>query len=90
MTNRITAEEARKLAGATAAEHVEAVYPLIREAATNQKHRLCLHDEFWVKEGYSVTEKYREACATLTADGYKVRFYYEEHQFVSMYTIVEW
>lgn len=87
---RITAEQARELAGPTVEERVEAVYPLIEQAARNKKRSIHLQDDFWVYEGYKETHRWKEAVALLKKDGYKVRFFYEERQFVSMYTIVEW
>lgn len=87
---KITAKEARKLAGPSIQDHVDAVYPLIRKAAENKQRSVRLHDNFWVNEGYTGTTSYKEACKILEGDGYKVRFFYEERQFVDMYTIVEW
>lgn len=87
---RITAEQARQIAGPTVQERVDAVYPLIEEAAKNKKRSIHLHDEFWAYDGYKGTHKWKEAVALLKKDGYQVRFFYEERQFVDMYTIVEW
>ena len=86
---RITAQEARTLAGPTVQERVDEVYPKIREAAEKGKRYVNLHD-WWANEGYSDTADYKLACMILEGDGYKVRFFYEERQFVNMYTIVEW
>lgn len=86
---KITAAEARKLAGPTVQERVDEVYPKIREAATKGERSIHLHD-FWAHEGYSKTAEYKQACMILEGEGYKVRFFYEERQFVDMYTIVEW
>jgi len=87
---KITAQEARKLAGPTVQERVDEVYTLIREAATEKKRFVNLRDDFWVNEGYSKTKEYQQACMILEGEGYTVRFFYEERQFVDMYTIVEW
>lgn len=87
---KITAAEARKLAGPTVQEHVDLVYPKIREAAKKGQRSLALHDSFWVHDGYSKTDAYNQAVMILEGDGYKVKFFYEERQFVDMYTIVEW
>ena len=86
---QITAQEARELAGPTVEERVAAVYPLIREAAENGQRSIALHD-WWAHEGYSRTVEYKLACEILEGDGYKVSFFYEERQFVNMYTLVEW
>lgn len=88
--SRITAQEARELAGPSVQEQVDLVYPKIREAAEKGARVIHLHDSFWVHDGYSRTDAYNQACMILEGDGYKVRFFYEERQFVDMYTIVEW
>jgi len=87
---RITAAEARNLAGPTVQERVDEVYPKIREAAEKGKRFVVLRDNFWVNDGYSGTNEYKQACMILEADGFKVSFFYEELQFVNMYTSVEW
>lgn len=87
---KITAAEARRLAGPTVQERVDEVYPLIREAAEKGKRFVTLRDSFWVNDGYSKTKEYQQACMILEGDGYKVSFFYEERQFVNMYTTVEW
>ena len=86
---RITAQEARALAGPTVQERVDEVYPKIREAAEKGKRYVNLHD-WWANAGYSKTNEYKQACMILEGDGYKVSFFYEERQFVDMYTVVEW
>jgi hypothetical protein len=86
---KITAHEARELAGPTVEERVVAVYPLIREAAEKKQRRVVLHD-WWAHQGYAGSKDYKQACMILEGEGYTVRFFYEERQFVDMYTIVEW
>lgn len=88
--DKITAQEARKLAGPTAQDYVNEVYPLIRAAATAHKRSLNLTDDFWVNGGYSSSDPWKEAKKILESDGFIVRFFYEERQFVNMFTIVEW
>jgi hypothetical protein len=86
---RITAAEARKLAGPTVQERVDEVYVKIREAATEGKRWINLHD-WWADEGFRGSVEYKQACKILEGDGFKVDFFYEERQFVAMYTTVEW
>ena len=86
---KITAHEARELAGPTVQERVDAVYPLIRKAAEEKHRHVTLHD-WWANEGYSRTKDYKQACDILCAGGYTVEFFYEERQFVDMYTVVKW
>lgn len=87
---KITAEEARKLAGTLPQDHVNLVYEKIRTAASEGKRRIHLHEDFWVHEGYRGTTAYKQAVEILQKDGFAVRFFPEERQFVDMYTIVEW
>jgi hypothetical protein len=87
---KITAKEARELAGMTAEEEVEGVYELIREAATEKKRSVFLHTNFWTHGGYDKKEDWKKAKLLLEEDGFKVEFFYEEKQFVNMYTIVSW
>lgn len=86
----ITANEARGLAGPTPQERVEMLDDIIRKAAAAKQRSVALHDQFWVHEGYSQTADYKEACEILKKQGFTVKFFYEERQFVDMYTIVEW
>ena len=86
---KITAHEARELAGPTVQERVDAVYPLIRRAAEEKHRHVTLHD-WWANAGYGGTKDYKQACDILRADGYTVEFFYEERQFVDMYTVVKW
>lgn len=87
---KITAKEARKLAGPTVQELVDEVYPMIRESATMKNREVKLHEDFWVHGGYQGTKEWMEAKSILEKDGFTVEFFYEERQFVDMYTIVKW
>lgn len=87
---RITAEKARELAGPTIKEIVDAACAIIEVAAKKKKRRVNLTDNFWVHEGYSKTEDWKTAKTTLEKLGFTVEFYYEERQFVDMYTVVSW
>lgn len=89
-STRLTAAAARELAGPTVSERVDSALELIRKAATEKKRKLSLHDDFWVHQGYGRTKDWTEAVKQLEALGYKVTFYYQELQFVDMYTVVEW
>jgi hypothetical protein len=90
----LTAKEARKLAGVpdedTIREAVEIALDRIEHEARSGKRVAKIHNNFWVHEGYSGTAQYTAACKQLADLGYKVKFFYEERQFVDMYTIVEW
>lgn len=74
---KITAAEARELAGPTPQERVDAVYPQIREAAGKGRRSIRIGGDFWAHEGYGGTAAYKEAVRLLEADGYTVEFYYD-------------
>lgn len=90
----LTAKEARKLAGVpdedAIKEAVEIALDRIEHEARSNKRVAKIRHHFWVNEGYSRTTQYAAACKQLTDLGYKVEFFYEERQFVDMYTIVSW
>ena len=87
---RLTAEQARELAGPTVDEIVDRALEIIRQAAINRKHECNLIGDFWSQDGYSKTHRYMQAIKQLEELGYTTEFFYEEHQFVTMYTIVRW
>lgn len=90
----ITAKEARDLAGPTFEERVkeqlEFAYERIKLAAENKHRSVNLTNEFWSRGGYSGTDEYKAAVKQLKVLGFEVEFFYEELQFVNMYTIVKW
>lgn len=86
----ITADEARALSGPSVEEYVEAACESIRNAATEKKNMISLMGDFWCRGGYDNTESYKQATKMLEDLGFKVEFFYEELQFVNMYTIVKW
>ncbi|MGX6566823.1 hypothetical protein [Cupriavidus necator] len=93
---RLTAAEAREISGPTVAERVDAALDLIRAAAEKKQRQVPLHGDFWVNGGYGsdrttlLAKQYDEAVRQLKELGFKVSFFYEERQFVDMYTVVEW
>lgn len=90
MSERLTATQAREIAGPTIDERVDAALVDIRAAAEKKKREVALHGDFWVHGGYGDKPKYRAACGILRKLGYTVEFFYEELQFVNMYTVVKW
>lgn len=62
----------------------------IEKAAAKNKRRADLHMDFWARYGCSWTSEYKQACELLKKHGFAVQFFYEERQFVNMFTIVEW
>jgi hypothetical protein len=89
-TKRITAEEARKLAGPSIDSLLEEAYELIRDAASRGKSIVKLTTPDWSRGGYNTSPEWKAAKTALEADGFTVTFYYEERQFVNMYTEVRW
>lgn len=86
----ISVEEARQLAARPVEEALKYAYTAIRKAATEKKYEVNLTSDFWVYEGYNGTKSYAEARNALVDKGFTVEFFYEERQFVNMYTIVRW
>jgi len=96
MSKYFTAAEAKKLAGKSVEEKVELLCESIKKNASERKRSLMTgweHKEdrdLWIDGGYNHTEDWEKAKKILEALGYKVTFYYQENQFVDMYTIIEW
>jgi hypothetical protein len=91
MKNKITAEEARALSISPIEIALDEAYEMIRAKAAAKGKKVALHGDFWVKQGYSETEDYKEACDILRKDGFNVEFYYNDSSyFVDMYTVVSW
>ncbi|WP_109477655.1 hypothetical protein [Paraburkholderia sp. C35] len=92
--NRLTAAQARDIAGPTAEERLELrlgeALNAVREAAEKKKREIALRGDFWTHGGYGQTADWIAACNALRNLGYEVDFFYEERQFVNMYTIVRW
>lgn len=91
-----TAQQARELAGRSVQEKVESLLEAVKEKA-KQKHRFLktgweykADEDIWINGGYSHTEEWREAKKILEELGYQVDFFYEERQFVDMYTVIKW
>lgn len=94
---RLTAAEARRLAGKTVDEKVEDLLIAVETVAKNKKRRLRtgwdykLDTDLWVDGGYKATPEWKEAKDILTKLGYKVSFrYHDGSMAVDMYTLVEW
>lgn len=90
MNSKLTAAQARELAGPTIDDHVAAALVVIKTNAEAKKRKAALHDDFWVRGGYGSTDEWNAAVKQLTDLGYHVWFFYQESQFVDMYTVVEW
>lgn len=91
MSKRLTATEAKELAGPTVDECVDMALEKIREMATNKKRQVALHTEFWTYGGYHKTPEWKAAVKQLEELGYKVSFYYDgQCGFLDMYTLVKW
>lgn len=90
----ITAQEARELAGPTfekqVQEQLDFAFEHIKRAAENKKRKTVLNSAFWTHGGYYGSDAYKAAVKQLEELGFEVEFFYEELQFVNMYTVVEW
>jgi len=90
----LEANEARKLAGVgdedRAKELVIEVLEKVKTSAAAGKRVLHLHGKDWVHGPYNDDPTIKLAYKLLKDLGYKVFFFYEELQFVNMYTVVEW
>ncbi len=91
---RLTAAEARNLAGPTFDETVNAMVDgalaYIRQVAEKKGREVHLNAPEWVHGGYSQSKEWKAATAELQRLGYTVELFYEERQFVNMYTVVKW
>ena len=92
----INAAEARKMAGPTLDEKIDALGETIKKQAS-KGHRQCktgwTHQEdlsLWIDGGYDQSKDWKQAKQILEALGFQVSFFYEEKQFVNMYTLIEW
>lgn len=94
---KITAKEARQLAGPTLEEKLDSLYESIRVVAIDKKRSLRTgydhkdDEELWIQGGYSQTADWKAAKKALEEEGFKVTFYYNELSIaVDMYTLIEW
>lgn len=88
--DRITAEEARKLSGPITTDLLKEAYAAIRLSAKEGKTSVNLTGSFWVTDGYTRTPQWNKIKSILEQDGFIVTFFYEERQFVNMYTVISW
>lgn len=94
--NRLTAQQAKELAGETVEEKVDKLLIAVEKAAKAKKRKLRTgwdyqpDKDLWIDGGYSTTKEWKEAKKILEDLGYEVTFYYNECQFVDMYTLIEW
>lgn len=88
MTDRITAVEARKLAGPSVDERVDDACERIRNSAESKRRFTNLDNKFWGSVPGTSTDDYKAACNALRALGFTVRFVPVDP--ATGYTIVEW
>jgi hypothetical protein len=92
----ITADKARDLSGRTLQEKIDELGISIENAAkkthrylrTGWEHKS--DKSLWIDGGYKKTEEWKKAKKMLEDLGFNVSFYYNEAQFVDMYTLIEW
>ena len=102
----LSAKEARKLAGVVdeddLKQKIERLLNSIRSLAqddnlSEEQRRRCATGyqhrddaDLWTDGGYNGTEEWKKAKEILENLGYEVSFFYEEKQFVNMYTLIKW
>lgn len=93
---KITAEQARALAGPTIEERCDPVFEIIRELSLKKERSFRggidynLDKDLWVNGGYTPTQDWKDMKKIFEKEGFKVSFYYKEYQFVECYTLIEW
>jgi hypothetical protein len=88
---KITAEEARKIAGLSVEEEVDIVFDLIREAATDKERSIkVMHNNLWATGGYAKSPHWVKACKILNEEGFKTDYYFSEDYSYVGFTIVSW
>lgn len=97
---RLTAKQAKEISGPTLEEEVgdkvDALLVAIEGAAKQKRRSLKTgweykeNEDLWIRGGYSGSKDWNLAKKMLEELGYKVSFYYQENQFVDMYTLIEW
>jgi len=91
-----TAAELRALLPKTLEQKVEQVLEVCEGFAKVGKTELrtgwdyTYDQDLWIQGGYSRTEEWKLAEQLLRSMGYTVTFYYNEAQFVDMYTKISW
>lgn len=88
--DRITAEEARVLFGMNIDPFLREAYSAIRSNSEKGNYGVKLTGPFWANGGYEKTPQWKAIKSILENDGFTVDFFYEERQFVNMYTVVTW
>lgn len=89
----ITAEQARLLAGPTAEEYLEIIGDRIEMAAMNKEREVIIRDTPYAEWLYSEKDMppaAREVVAKLRKNGFEVKLYYNELQFVDMGLWIRW
>jgi hypothetical protein len=93
---RLTAAQAREIAGTTVSEKVDALLERIHDFAERKKRSIkigrddCPDTDFWVQGAYKDNDDFHQAKRELEALGYSVNFWYEEKQFVDMFLEISW
>lgn len=89
----ITAQEARELAGKTANEFLAEIGDIIKEAAKNKNHEVIIRKDpfaWWLYPNEPKFGVIADVIKALRSNGFEVRLYYAEHQFVDLGLWIKW
>lgn len=89
----ITAKEAKELSGPSSEDYLEFIEKKITEAAKNKSKSILIRDEPYARWLYSEkdnTQAAKTAMIKLRENGFELKFYYKEMQFVDMGLEIHW
>ena len=89
----ITAEQARLLAGPSAEEYLELISKRIEKAASEKQREVIIRDNpyaEWLYSEQNMAPVARKVIDELRANGFQVKLYYNELQFVDMGLWISW
>ena len=89
----ITAEQARLLSGPSTEEHLEVISRRIEEAAKSGKREVILREveyAHWLYNEKDMSDVTKQVIEKLRKNGFEVKLYYNELQFVDMGLWIKW
>jgi hypothetical protein len=93
MVNKmITAEEAKKLSGLSIEDHLDFIEQKIRYAAENKQHEVFIREEpycLWLYPS-RIGKLESDVIEVLRQNGFTVKLYYMESQFVDVALWIKW
>ncbi|EPU4808141.1 hypothetical protein [Vibrio cholerae] len=89
----ITAKEANDLSGFDASDYLSFLEDKIKEAASKKQKEITIRDEPYARWLYSesgLSQAEKSAIEVLRKNGFKLKLYYKELQFVDMGLTISW